>query len=143
MSRSRPRAAFALLLATLAWSTGTAATALHFHGVAHAVDAATGQVVHLGCCGHHHGDHAAREHGGPTHSAPGWADEKQTPHGPESCLHLSGLIHAASVLAALPARPGLPDLPLPGAAHAAAAAATTIELLSLAPKLPPPRATWT
>lgn len=140
MSRIRTRVVLILLLATLAWSVGTASTTLHFHGVVHAVDAATGQVVHLGCCGHHHGDDGVHEHVGPPHSAPGWTSAMQGSHGPEACLHLSSLIHAASVLAALPARPGLPDLPLPSVARVGSAAANTIELLSLAPKLPPPPA---
>jgi len=59
-------------------------------------------------------------------------------HGPESCYHVSGLIHAASVLATAPAPPWSPRHRSLRTGDAPGTPAAAIDLLFLAPKLPPP-----
>lgn len=134
----RTRASLPLLLAALAWSTGTVSTALHFHDIVHAVDSATGQVVHVGSFGHKYGHPGVHDHdepGGHTCQLVAAAD---VPDGPEACLHLSGLLHAVSLFATaahLAVSPLCWDAPT---APIAIIEAAPIELLYLAPKLSPP-----
>ncbi len=139
------RRTLALLLASLAWIAGGVSTAVHFHGVGHVRDAATGQVIHLGCGGGHagdHGDHHLGDHGHDDHgeAGPRLAQHPQAPHAPENCALLAGLAHSAGGLGAQvgPGTSGMDSSSNPP--RLASLPNRAIELLQLAPKLSPPPA---
>lgn len=134
------RATAALLIAvTLAWNVSAVATALHFSGVSHARDA-TGRVVHLGCAGHPQPVHLHHGEAGDDDGSARWTTETSSPHGPEPCLHLAAAHHTTGVPLPPPTGAGADSNAAPGAARSVSPPVVPIDLLHVAPKLPPPAA---
>jgi len=127
-----------LLLTSIVWCLGTVGAAIHFHGVPHAVDEATGQVVHLQHqCRHHHAHHD--ESAASDDASPRVRQEQSGRHrGVDACQQLPAAYHASS-LAAAGATVVRARARTTTASHSSEAAAFRgIALLSLAPKLSPP-----
>lgn len=129
----------ALIAVWFVWGFVSLAATIHFHGVTHAVDPETDEVIHLHapvCCFHDGGrgedGHAATTGVPQVRSHRDHAGERET------CPFLSAVQHTSSVLCAVPSMATSfhavwPISDLPGA-HGE----QSIALLALAPKLPPP-----
>lgn len=127
-ARHSIRALF-LLSVACAWVLGGIAVSVHFHGVAHSLDEHSRDLVHL--------------HEGRATAGTGASCVEPADHGPhdsrqERCLHVPLALHASGLTALPLSVAGRPESSASRQIERGSGAHASIELLSLAPKLPPP-----